>query len=71
MVSSRVQSKRYYARKDWEMNEKINELIDELEKLVESGNTVPFSSKSLIPPDDALEIIDGATRSGIKSACMY
>lgn len=37
---------------------KVLELIDELEKLIESGNNLPFSSKSLIPPEDALEIID-------------
>lgn len=37
---------------------KVLELIDELEKLIESGNTLPFSSKSLIAPEDALEIID-------------
>lgn len=37
---------------------KIMDLIDELEKLVENGNTLPFSSKSLIIPEDALEIID-------------
>lgn len=36
----------------------VLDLIDELEKLIESGNNLPFSSKSLIPPEDALEIID-------------
>lgn len=37
---------------------KVLDLIDELEKLIESGNTLPFSSKSLIAPEDALDIID-------------
>lgn len=37
---------------------KVMELIEELERMIENGNTLPFSSKSLIMPDDALEIID-------------
>ena len=37
---------------------KIMDLLEELEALIENGNTLPFSSKSLISSEDALEIID-------------
>ena len=37
---------------------KIMDLLSELESLIESGNTLPFSSKSLISSEDALEILD-------------
>lgn len=37
---------------------KILELLNELEQLIENGNTLPFSSKALINPDDAAEIIN-------------
>lgn len=39
------------------MTMKALKLIDELEKLVENGSTLPFSSKALINPEEALEII--------------
>ncbi len=37
---------------------KILDLLNELESLIETGNTLPFSSKSLISSEDALEILD-------------
>lgn len=36
---------------------KITDLLKELEELIERGNAVPFSSKAMISPDEALEII--------------
>lgn len=36
----------------------IQELLAELETLIESGNTLPFSSKSLIDPEEAIDLID-------------
>ncbi len=41
---------------------KIIDLIEELEEMVETGNTLPFSSKALISPEDALDIIDELKR---------
>lgn len=37
---------------------KILELLSELEQMIDSGNTIPFSTKSLVNSEDALEIID-------------
>lgn len=36
---------------------KVTDLLKELEELIERGNAVPFSSKAMISPDEALEII--------------
>lgn len=36
---------------------KVIDLLKELEELIERGNAVPFSSKAMISPDEALEII--------------
>ena len=35
----------------------VQELLAELESVIENGNTLPFSSKSLIDPEEAIEII--------------
>ena len=37
---------------------KVLELLTELEELVEKGNTLPFSSKALVSPEEIMEIID-------------
>ncbi len=37
---------------------KVLELLTELEELVEKGNTLPFSSKALVSPEEMMEIID-------------
>jgi len=37
---------------------KVIELIDEMQKIVENGSTLPFSSKALINPEEALDILD-------------
>ncbi|MGI6110272.1 MAG: hypothetical protein ACOYB8_10595 [Eubacteriaceae bacterium] len=37
---------------------KVLELIDEMQKIVENGSTLPFSSKALINPEEALDILD-------------
>ena len=37
---------------------KVLELIDELEGLVERGNSVPFSSKAMVNPEEIVEILD-------------
>ena len=34
---------------------KVTDLLKELEELIERGNAVPFSSKAMISPDEALE----------------
>ncbi len=36
----------------------IEDLLNELEELVEKGNSVPFSSKAMINPEEMMEIID-------------
>lgn len=36
----------------------VQELLAELESVIENGNTLPFSSKSLIDPEEAIELID-------------
>ena len=36
---------------------KVLELLTELEELVEKGNTLPFSSKALVSPEEIMEII--------------
>lgn len=36
---------------------KVTDLLKELEELIERGNAIPFSSKAMISPDEALEII--------------
>ena len=36
----------------------INELLDELEEMVERGNTIPFSNKAMIDPVEFTEVID-------------
>ncbi|MGE4507159.1 MAG: hypothetical protein AB7D16_00850 [Eubacteriaceae bacterium] len=36
----------------------IQELLADLETLIESGNTLPFSSKSLIDPEEAIDLIE-------------
>lgn len=37
---------------------KVLELLTELEQVVEKGNTLPFSSKALVSPEEIMEIID-------------
>ncbi|SDY32825.1 hypothetical protein [Eubacterium barkeri] len=37
---------------------KVLELINEVEELVEKGNSVPFSSKALVNPEEIIEILD-------------
>ncbi|MGL4283011.1 hypothetical protein [Eubacterium aggregans] len=37
---------------------KVLELINEVEELVENGNSVPFSSKALVNPEEIIEILD-------------
>lgn len=37
---------------------RVMELLAELEEVVEKGNTLPFSSKALINPEELIEIID-------------
>ena len=37
---------------------KVIELIDEMQIIVENGSTLPFSSKALINPEEALDILD-------------
>lgn len=37
---------------------KVLELLAELEEVVEKGNTLPFSSKALVNPEEVIEIID-------------
>ncbi len=37
---------------------KTIDLINELEDLIEKGSTLPFSSKALVNPEEALEIIN-------------
>lgn len=36
----------------------VQELLAELESVIENGNTLPFSSKSLVDPEEAIELID-------------
>lgn len=36
---------------------KVLELLSELEEIVEKGNTLPFSSKALVNPEEIIEII--------------
>lgn len=38
--------------------DKTMELIKELEELIDRGNAVPFSSKAMINPEEAIEIIE-------------
>ncbi|MBC3887621.1 hypothetical protein GH810_04790 [Acetobacterium paludosum] len=37
---------------------RVIDLLAELEEVVEKGNTLPFSSKALIDPEELIEIID-------------
>lgn len=37
---------------------KVLELLTEIEEMVEKGNTLPFSSKALVNPEDIIEIIE-------------
>lgn len=37
--------------------DKVMDLLKELEELIERGNAVPFSSKAMIDPEEAMEII--------------
>ncbi|MGL4607795.1 MAG: hypothetical protein ACRCU3_10060 [Eubacteriaceae bacterium] len=37
---------------------KVLELLAELEEVVEKGNTLPFSSKALVNPEEVIEIIE-------------
>ena len=37
---------------------RVIELLAELEEVVEKGNTLPFSSKALVNPEEIIEIID-------------
>ena len=37
---------------------KVLELINEVEELEEKGNSVPFSSKALVNPEEIIEILD-------------
>lgn len=42
---------------------KVIELIDEMQKIVENGSTLPFSSGTLINPEEALVMLDGIRRT--------
>ncbi len=37
---------------------KVLELLSELEEMVEKGNSLPFSSKALVNPEEFMEILD-------------
>lgn len=37
---------------------KVMELLSELEELVEKGNSLPFSAKAMINPEEVMEILD-------------
>jgi hypothetical protein len=37
---------------------KVVELLNELEEMVEKGNSIPFSSKALVNPEEFVEIVD-------------
>jgi len=37
---------------------RVIELLAELEEVIEKGNTLPFSSKALVNPEELIEIID-------------
>lgn len=37
---------------------RVMELLAELEEVIEKGNTLPFSSRALVNPEELLEIID-------------
>jgi len=37
---------------------KVFELLKEIEQIVEKGNTLPFSSKALVSPEEIIEIVD-------------
>ena len=37
---------------------RVLDLLAELEEVVEKGNTLPFSSKAFVNPEEVIEIID-------------